>query len=327
MQTLLGRVWHRKLCPLRRARLWLLFPLSWWLGLVPWADLTPEPFPHSLHLPSLHLPQNKTGTFRHVGPLSFRATAVDLYISPCPFNLNLFLLLAPIQESCIPADLGSLGITQSHHEQLQTQVPSPHPMGLKWCWHCVVTVCRKDHSGVSSPCLLILSRLHAKIVFTPSFASLSFSSFPSIKLVLSLRKFTGWRDACWLQGLQRGKKETGTAQRQPRQHGKYSHYMVFYFIIFMLLVASGPSRLKGHTLLVELVRKGFILYRFSPLWTSLMVGSQFHTQGGVWASEVFFFKLPGHSNVHPTLRTTILEDRDLQSLTLWERQQKETGDI
>lgn len=52
------------------------------------------------------------------------------------------------------------------------------------------------------------------------------------------------------------------------------------------------------------------------------------TQGGVWASGFFFFKLPGHFNVHPTLRTTILEDRDLQkSFNTLREAAKETGDI
>lgn len=58
-----------------------------------------------------------------------------------------------------------------------------------------------------------------------------------------------------------------------------------------------------------------------------MVGSQFPLKGQSGHLE-FFFKLPGHSNVHPTLRTTILEDRDLQeSFNTLREAAKETGDI
>lgn len=93
MQTLLGRVWHGSSALWEEPDSDCSFHCHEWLGLVPWADLT-QSLSHSLHTPSLHLPQNKTGTFRHVSPLSFGTDCtVDLYISPCPFNLkSLFLL-------------------------------------------------------------------------------------------------------------------------------------------------------------------------------------------------------------------------------------------
>lgn len=59
-----------------------------------------------------------------------------------------------------------------------------------------------------------------------------------------------------------------------------------------------------------------------------MVGSQFPLKGESGHLDFFFFKLPGHFNVHPTLRTTILEDRDLQkSFNTLREAAKETGDI
>lgn len=58
-----------------------------------------------------------------------------------------------------------------------------------------------------------------------------------------------------------------------------------------------------------------------------MGGSQFPLKGDSGHLEIFF-KLPGHSNVHPALRTTILGDRDLQeSFNTLREATKETGDI